>query len=125
MLRASAQLLKPGGRTAFFTIHLTPGLSADDIERAAAAAPPAVVENLAPDRLLVDAGLTDVEAVDVTADFREIQNAWYQQWQRHAAHLRKLLGDEVFDDRQEERERTLGAIDDGLIRRTLCSATRP
>jgi SAM-dependent methyltransferase len=125
MLTASRRVLRPGGRTAFFTIHLPPQLSPAERRRAIDVGPPAV-DSRGPDymSLLRSAGFVDVEQVDVTAAYR----ATHQAWLRHA----RALADELelaeppgaFAQRVEEHLATGAAIDDGLLHRSLFAARR-
>lgn len=125
MLRACHDLLRPGGRLGFLTIHVAPGLDADDRRRAVAAGPPAVDSEGDHDQLLVDAGFIDVAARDRSDDYRTTQLAWIDQTAMHEAHLRELMGDGPYEERREERRRALAAIEAGLLRRTLFLGRRP
>jgi hypothetical protein len=75
--------------------------------------------------LLVSAGFTDVEERDFTAAFAATTRAWTEQWDAHRAGLIGLFGATVVDDRQRERHAQLRAIEDGILCRSLFSATRP
>lgn len=76
-------------------------------------------------RLLVSAGFTDIEQRDFSAAFAATTRAWMEQWDAHRADLVALFGTTVVDDRQREREAQLRAIEDGILCRSLFSATRP
>jgi hypothetical protein len=125
VLRASRLLLRPGGRTAFFTIHPTPGLDARRRRRAHRDGPVAVASHVPPHELLTRAGFTDIEETDCTAEFATVARAWIDQWDRHRDALAELLGAEEVDQRQRERRIQLRAVEDGLLRRTLLVALRP
>jgi hypothetical protein len=75
--------------------------------------------------LLTHAGFIGVDAVDVTAAYRETQLAWMDRWSDRKDDLRRLLGDDLYHERQEERRLTLAAIDEGLLRRMLYTARLP
>jgi len=125
VLRASRQLLRPGGRTAFFTIHPTPGLEPNQRRRAHRDGPVAVAAAHPHRELLERAGFTDIDETDYTADFETVARAWIEQYDVHHAELVATLGTAELEQRQRERRTQLGAIEDGLLRRTLFSAVRP
>jgi cyclopropane fatty-acyl-phospholipid synthase-like methyltransferase len=127
MLRASRRLLRPGGRTAFFTIHLPPQLSALERRRAIDVGPPAV-DSRGRDylSLLRSAGFVDVEQVDVTAAYRSTHQAWLRHAHAMADELEPAEPPGAFAQRVEEHLATAAAIDDGLLRRSLFAArSRP
>lgn len=107
---------------AFLTIQPEAGLSDADIERAVAAGPPEVRVNGDHEALLTDAGFIKIEAIDVTAAYHKTQLTWMDQWSDRKDHLVNLLGEQLYEQRQEERRQTLDAIDDRLLRRTLYTA---
>lgn len=117
MLRASRKLLRPGGRIAFHTISLTPGLSRADRRRASIAGPPAVDDRDSSD-LLTRAGFVDVAAYDVTETYLATVKAWRKARLRHRDLLRPL-DPQAFDDRILHGEQAIAAIEAGLLRRTL------
>lgn len=125
MLRALKRLLRPGGRIAFTTIYVTPGLSSAARRRAHRSGPRAVASRAEQRRLLASAGLVDIDEVDLTKEFAATGRAWLDEWDRHAEELRGLGGPATFEERQRDRRVQLSAIEDGLLRRGLFSATRP
>ena len=125
MLRASQRLLRPGGRTAFFTIHPTPGLDARRRRRAHRDGPVAVASHLPNRELLERAGFVDIEETDCTAEFATVARSWIDQYDRHHDALAELLGADEVDQRQRDRRAQLCAIEDGLLRRSLLVAARP
>jgi hypothetical protein len=125
VLRALRKLLRPGGRIAFTTIYVTPGLSASERRRAHRSGPRAVASRSEQTRLLVSARFVDAEEVDVTASFAATATSWLRECEANAEELATLEGQSAFDERQHERRILLAAIEDGLLRRGLFSATRP
>jgi hypothetical protein len=125
VLRALKRLLRPGGRIAFTTIFVTPGLAPAAHRRACRSGPRAVASRSRQARLLASAGYVDVNELDVTAEFATTARAWLAGWEANADQLASLEGPGAFAERQRERRTQLAAIDDGLLRRALFSATRP
>jgi hypothetical protein len=74
--------------------------------------------------LLEAAGFVDVRETDCTPEFRAVTFAWMEQYEAHRDALVGLLGREVFEERQADRTAQLGAIDDGILRRSMFLATR-
>jgi hypothetical protein len=75
--------------------------------------------------MLEAAGYIDVTETDFTAEFAVVTRAWMEHWERHHDELAAMLGEEVVDERQADRRAQLGAIEDGILRRSLFSARRP
>ena len=123
MLRASRRLLRPGGRLAFFTITVTPGLSRADHRKAVAAGPPAITGPPTTE-LLTRAGFVDVHEADVTAGYLDTTRAWRAARIRHRDELRPV-DPAVYDDRLARGEGAIAAIEAGMLRRTFCVARRP
>jgi hypothetical protein len=125
VLRGSRRLLRPGGRTAFFTIYPASGLDAGQRRRASRDGPSAVATARTHTELLDAAGFTDINETDYTAEFADITRTWIEQWDAHHDELASLLGPQAVADRQVERRGQLRAIQDGILRRALFSARRP
>jgi cyclopropane fatty-acyl-phospholipid synthase-like methyltransferase len=125
VLRALKRLLRPGGRIAFTTIYVTPGLSPTERRRAHRSGPRAVASRAEQPRLLAAAGFVDVDELDLTNEFARTGRAWIEEWDRNANELQALEGLVAFEDRQRDRRVQLRAIEDGLLRRGLFSARRP
>jgi len=124
VLRALKQLLRPGGRIAYTTIFVTPGLDPVRRRRARRSGPRAVGSRSDQRQLLVSAGFTDIEVVDLTTDWAVTARGWLEGWTANQAELSALESPAAFTQRQKERQTQLCAIDDGLLRRGLFSATR-
>lgn len=123
-MRALHSLVRPGGRIAYTTISIAPGLTAAQRRRAQRTGPSAVAARTDPDRMLHSAGFADVEALDLTAEFARTARAWLTGWEAHAETLVALEPPGEFEKGQHERRAKLAAIEDGLLRRRLFSATR-
>lgn len=124
MLRACARLLRPGGRTALFTITVAEGLDAAMHRRAARAGPRAVVSRYPTGDLLRRAGYVDVRELDVTEDYRRTAEGWLVQTEKHRDGLR-VVDPAAYDERVTDLREAVAAITDGLLRRTLLVATAP
>ncbi|GAC1532333.1 MAG: hypothetical protein NVS3B1_25960 [Marmoricola sp.] len=116
--------MRPGGRTAFLTIHPAEGLSAGQRRRASRYGPPAVGSR--PHReLLEKAGFIEITETDCTAEFAGVTRAWIDQWESHRAELEAMWGAAEVDDRQRGRKAYLRVVDAGILRRSLFTARRP
>jgi hypothetical protein len=124
VLRASRRLLRLGGRTAFFTIHPTPGLPPGRRRRAHRDGPVAVASHLTGRQLLERAGFVDIEETDCTAEFVTVAQAWLDHCEEHRDALAELQGADAFEQRQTEGRIQLQAVRNGLLRRSLLAATR-
>jgi hypothetical protein len=125
VLRACWRILRPGGRTAFFTIHPAAGLTARQRRRASRDGPPAVTIARPHRHLLEAAGFTQITATDFTTQFAAVSRAWIHQWEENHDHLVALLGEPAVAQRQADRRAQLRAAEDGILARTLFTALRP
>jgi cyclopropane fatty-acyl-phospholipid synthase-like methyltransferase len=125
MLRACRALLRPGGRMAFTTILVAPGLKGAEHRRAVRAGPWQVLARRPYPELVEQAGFIDIVEIDVSEEYGRIQAAWLDANEARAAEVRRLLSDREFNDAQMDRRRALAAIERGLLRRSLITATRP
>jgi hypothetical protein len=110
---------------AFTTIHVTRGLDQAARRRAGRSGPRAVATRSTYPRLLRAAGFVDVDEHDVTAAFIDTARAWIDLREDHAADLAPLEPPGSFAERQRNNRTQLAAIEEGLLRRALISATRP
>lgn len=123
MLRVCRRVLRPGGRLAFLTILPTPGLTSTARRRANLLGPVAVALRTSYPDLLKSAGFVDIGDDDLTESYRATLVRWIAATDRREAEIRAATGDELYDERAQNRERTLEAIDAGLLQRRLYSAT--
>jgi len=109
---------------AFHTIELPPGLSGPQRRRAISIGPPAVTVRTTYPSLLRSAGFIEIDAVDLTTEYLATQRRWLAATLRHEESLRAALGDDAVEEGIQRRRRTVGAIEAGLLLRTLYTATR-
>jgi len=74
--------------------------------------------------LMESAGFTEIEVTDVTADFIETTQSWFDAFAASEHELRPLCCDQ-FDDRQQGRRDMIVGTGEGLLQRLLVSATAP
>jgi cyclopropane fatty-acyl-phospholipid synthase-like methyltransferase len=124
VLRACHRLLRPGGRLAFTTIHVAPDLDAARHRRAVRAGPPQVATRRPYPELVAQAGFRDIDAIDVTQDYARTQRAWLEANELRAAEVRRITSVHEFATAQADRRFAQSAIEEGLLRRSLITATR-
>ena len=124
MLRETHRVLRPGGRVAFHVIEPAPGLSAAEKRRVVSAGPPAVSVRTSYPSLLDSAGFHDVQMRDLTEEYSTAHRQWADATANHETDLRRTIGDEEFDNRTAAYHQTRLALDDGLLLRSLYTATR-
>ena len=83
---------------AFLTIEPDADLSPDQLERAITNGPPEVAVDAPHEQMLAAAGVTEIEAIDVTAAFSRTQQAWVDTWRTHEGELANLLGKGVLNE---------------------------
>lgn len=123
VLRACKRLLRTGGRLAFTTIHVAEGLDAARHRRAVRAGPFRVATRRPYPELVVQAGFCDVVVADVTPEYARTQRAWLEANASRAEEVRRIISDREFAIAQADRRLSLAAIEDGLLRRSLITAT--
>lgn len=112
-------MLRPGGRTACFTIYAPRGLPLEVQRRARAAAPTYGWSRADHADLMRSAGFVDVEEIDRTSDYLATLRAWHDRSQARADDLAALIGADAFEERQAERRAAIDAVEDGIQRRVL------
>ena len=103
----------------FPTIVMAPDLTTAQRREAVRSGPPAVLATRDHPSLLRAAGFCDVEETDVTAGYLTSVRAWFDESAARESELRSVLGDALFEDRQNDRRLQTTAIEAGLLRRTL------
>jgi hypothetical protein len=124
VLRACRRLLRPGGRTAYFTIFATPGLSKSDHRRAVRLGPRAVGSRQGQAELLEAAGFTSIRVIDVTEGFLQTARAWLRHTAELDVELRSTIGDAV-DEQQAARKAMITGVEERLLSRALFVGFRP
>jgi cyclopropane fatty-acyl-phospholipid synthase-like methyltransferase len=125
VLRACRRLLRPGGRLAFTTIYVTPGLDAARHRRAVRAGPFHVAARRPYPELVAQAGFVDITDIDVTDEYAVTQQAWCDATASRAAELRSVMPASELAAAQADRRLTRAAIAEGLLRRSLLTAIAP
>lgn len=117
-------MLKPGGRIAYFNIFIAPGATPEE-RRPFVQEQPELFSRAEQTALLRNAGFARIVETDVTAEYRRTQAALYEANARRERALRRVRGDEDFENSQRFRLHRLRGIDDGIVRRSLFVAQRP
>jgi hypothetical protein len=125
VLRACAKVLRPGGRTAFFTIHPAPGLTVSERRRVSRHGPPAVASRRSHRELLEAAGFDEITETDCSDEFVTVTQGWIDQWDLHRSAMEAIWGADVVKERQRRRRGYLRTVRSGLMRRSLLTARRP
>ena len=120
MLRECHRVLKAGGSLAGYTIHMPPGLSEQDLDRANELGPAFLGGWEDPATEAERAGFGIVKTLDVTARFRESDLAWLAGLEDREEVLREELGDEDYEHEVERKGSIVEGIDAGLLRRSFC-----
>lgn len=124
MLRACHRILKPGGIIAFVVVAIAGRLPDRDVAEAIEVGPPFVDAGSGYRELMIGAGFEDVTVTDVTDDFLTTTRAWLHEWVDAADQLIPAVGIEAFDGVRDENQRTVDAIERGLLCRHLITAHR-
>ena len=125
VLRACYQLLRPGGRIAFTTIYIAPGVSERDYRRAVRARGPGVAEKRAMLELVQTAGFANARERDMTRAFGRTTQAYIDNSARYEDALREAWGSARYAEGMRTRHATLALIEEGIVRRALYTARRP
>lgn len=125
VLRACRRLLRPGGRLAFSTIHVAEDLDGPRHRRAVRAGPFHVATRRPYPALVAQADFRDVAVIDVTPEYARTQRAWLEANESRAVDVRRIISERDFAIAQADRRFALAAIEQGLLRRSLITATRP
>jgi hypothetical protein len=124
VLRASHALLRPGGRTAFYTIFIPAGLSDSAYRRAGRIGPNGVTSRRTPRSLVEAAGFDLIDETDVSAEFLRVVQGLLRVSDRDADELLAEMSANDFETLQRERAQLAAAIQSGILRRSLVSGVR-
>jgi SAM-dependent methyltransferase len=115
--------IRPGGRMAFSVVALSPDLSSEDTARAIANGPEFVESGVSYTELLEKTGWKVIEYRDLSLEcailckqLRNIDQEWKEQ-------LVKAIGHDGFEDRQNDWQSRLYAIEERLLRREFFLTT--
>lgn len=125
MLRACRDLLKPGGRIAFATIHIRPGVDERAYRRAARARGRGVATKRRVADLLRAAGFVDVREYDVTPAFERTTRAYLETSRQLHEQLLAEWGDASLAQSQDHWRKSLEVTEEGILCRGIFSARRP
>lgn len=123
-LRSTARVLRSGGKTAFSVIHPSRSLTEHERRRVRQFGPPYCTTRAPYPDLLASAGFVEVAARDVTARYFDIKVQSIAEADRLGDRLHEVLGAEEFDRLQTRRRETAAMIADGVLRRSIFTATR-
>ncbi len=105
---------------AFSTIFVAPGLTASKYRRALRSGPTFVgSRRRGHSELLANAGFGHIEETDLTAEFLRTSRAWETERDKQAFELIAAEGEAAFSERQSDLGVQSGAIEAGLLRRSL------
>jgi len=123
-LRSTARVTRSGGRTAFSVIHPSPWLTEHERRRVREFGPPYCTTRTPYPDLLISVGFVEVAARDVTARYLDIKVRSIAEADRLGEGLCEVLGPEEFDRIQTRRREAAAMIADGVLRRSVFTATR-
>jgi len=118
-------LLKSGSVLAGYIIHTPDGLTESQLSKAIELGPPSVAAPASPADMVRDVGFVSEVQPDVTDRFKESCLAFRKARLDLEAELRKLEGDEVYEEECSAGEGRLLGIQEGLLRRCLIVAVKP
>ncbi len=125
MLRAIADVLRSGGRNAFFVISFADGLSQANLDKIMNEHRQHYDAGPGYRLLMEQAGLEEVQLGDVTDAYLVTLEARAREWNRHAPALTQLIGEEEFHERTSRRLDTAEIVRRGLIKRYFVSGVKP
>ena len=125
MLRACSRVLRPGGTIAFFAVVIPEDVT-DEVTAAVDEGLPgfAASESSYPE-MLAAAGFTAITEVDVTEAYRITSARWQDVSLALGDALKAALGAELFEEKRENRARSLEAIRAGALGRRFYTARVP
>lgn len=123
VLAECRRVVRDGATMVFTVISVTSGLGREEHDRAMAAGAPFKVESRLYPELLARTGWRLTETIELTAQYvRSLRQMIGEEMARKAA-LVDLLNEAEVADKLARRQRTLAALQDGLLRRDLYVAS--
>ena len=123
VLKECRRVIHDTGKLVFSVLSISPNLSRDDCERAAAFGPPFIDSTFDYPTILRQTGWETTDRVDMTAGFFKTVLDLLHQEESYADELTELLGEDEYSDRLTSRRKRIEGIKQGLITRELFSAT--
>ena len=108
-----------------FVIHTRHGLCPAEVELAAELGPADVGASAPPEALSSEAGLVDVQQIDITKPFLQTCQAIVTGRKTAETALRKAEGDESYEQELARTRDMLNGIELGLLRRCLLLGRKP
>ncbi len=121
VLDSCRRTIRADGKMVFSVILVTPGLTADDHERATAGGPPFIETEIPYPEMLRRTGWDITDHRDLTAEYRATLARMLDKLEIHAGEIANLFGDDEAADERARRRRALEALEQGMLRRELFS----
>jgi ubiquinone/menaquinone biosynthesis C-methylase UbiE len=126
VLAECRRVIRGGAPMIFTVISVTPGLGREERERALAAGPPFKAESRLYPELLAETGWRLGDTIELTAQYARSLRRMIEEEDARERALVDILGEAEVADKRARRQRTLAALQDGLLRRDLyCSTAGP
>lgn len=125
VLRAIANVLRSGGRHAFFVLSFSDGLSQADLAEILDEGREHYDAGPGYRVLMEQAGFEEVQVGDATDTYLSTLEALGREWNIHAPAVRELVGEEEFNETTSRWQDTAEIVRRGLIKRYVVSGVKP